>query len=195
MPPSTLAQTIERGDEHQNSIIPPGKVIDAVGVKPGMIIGEVGAGMGRFTVHLAVRAGETGRIYANDIYQPALDHLRERCQKDGLKNVDVILGKEDDPLFPKDALEMVFIVLTYHHLTQPVALLKNIIPSLKSNATIVIVDPDPVKGRMAAYHLAPSELTPPEKVRREAAEAGLEVADMMTFLERDNIFILKVKSK
>ena len=65
---TNLAQTIEPADEHQNSIQPPGQVLDAAGVKPGMIIGEVGAGMGRFTVHLAVRVGETGKVYANDIY-------------------------------------------------------------------------------------------------------------------------------
>jgi ubiquinone/menaquinone biosynthesis C-methylase UbiE len=175
--------------------MPPGKVIDAVGVKAGMTIGEVGAGMGRFTVHLAVRVGETARIYAEDIYQPGSDHLRERCQKDGLKNVEIILGKEDDPLFPKDALDMVFIVLTYHHLSKPVALLRNIIPSLKLNGTVIIVDPDPVKGGTGRNRMAPSELTPPEKVRREAVEAGFEIADTLTFLERDNIFILKVKSR
>jgi tRNA G46 methylase TrmB len=92
LPLCTLAQRIEPADEHQNSIQPPGKVIDVVGVKPGMIIGEVGAGTGRFTVHLSVRVGETGRIYANDIYQPGLDHLRDRCQKDGIKNVEIILA-------------------------------------------------------------------------------------------------------
>ena len=175
--------------------MPPGKVIDAAGVKPGMVVGEIGAGMGRFTVHIAVRVGATGRIYANDIYQPALDHLRERCRKDGLKNVEITSGKEDDPSFPKDSLDMVFIVLTYHHLSKPVEILKNTIPSLKPGATIIIVDPDPVKGGTGRNRMAQSELTPPEKVRREAAEAGLEIADTLTFLERDNIFILKVKSR
>ncbi len=195
LPLRAVGQTIGPADEHQNSIMPPGKVIDAVGVKPGMIIGEVGAGMGRFTVHLAVRVGETGRIYANDIYQPGLDHLRERCQKDGLKNIEIILGKEDDPLFPKNSLDMVFIVLTYHHLSKPVALLRNTIPSLKPGAAVVIVDPDPVKGRTGRDSLASSELTPPEKVRQEAGEAGFEVAETLTFLERDNLFILRMKNK
>jgi ubiquinone/menaquinone biosynthesis C-methylase UbiE len=175
-------------------VVPAEKVLDAVGVKPGMIIGEIGAGSGIFTIPLAVRVGEKGRIYANDIYQPALDNLRERCQKDGLKNIEIILSKVDDPLFPKAAVDMVFIVRTYHHLSQPVALLKNTISSLKPNAIIVIVDPDPVKGTTGRIKLIPSELTPPEKVRREAAEAGFEIADILTFLETHNIFILKVKN-
>jgi SAM-dependent methyltransferase len=100
------------------------------------------------------------------------------------------LGKEVDPLFPKDLLDMVFIVLTYHHLSKPVALLKNIIPSLKPGAIVVIVDPDPVKAK----NMPAQEKTSPEKMGREAAEAGFEIARTETFLERDNIFILRVKT-
>lgn len=190
LPSRALPQTVEAGEQGSNSIQPPDKVMDAVGVKPGMVIGEVGAGRGRFTVHLAYRVGETGRIYANDINETSLDHLRDRCRQDGIKNVEIIVGKEEDPLFPKDALDMVFIVMTYHHLSQPVSLLKNIIPSLKPGAMVVIVDPDPVKAK----NWLAQEKTPPEKMGREAAEAGFEIARTETFLARDNIFILRVKS-
>ena len=40
---------------------PPEKVMDAIGVKPGMVISEIGAGRGRYTVHLASRVGEEGK--------------------------------------------------------------------------------------------------------------------------------------
>ena len=189
MPSLALSQTVEASEKGTNAVQPPDKVMDAAAVKPGMVIGEVGAGRGRFTVHLAYRVGETGRIYANDINQASLDHLRDRCRQDGIRNIEIIVGKEEEPLFPKGALDMVFMVLTYHHLSGPVALLKNVIPSLKPGATIVIVDPDPVKS-----HWQANETTSPEKMRREAAEAGLEIADTQTFLARDTIFILRVKS-
>jgi precorrin-6B methylase 2 len=189
-PLRALSQTVEESEKYENSIQPPDKVMDAVGLKPGMVIGEVGAGRGRYTVHLAQRVGDKGRVYANDINQAGLDHLRERCQHDGIKNVEIILGKEDDPLLPKDMLDMVFIVMTYHHLSKPIALLKNLIPSLKPKATVVIIERDPVKaprGWMA------SETTSPEKMRHEAAEAGFEIARTETFLTLDNIFILQMR--
>lgn len=190
LPSRALTQTVEASERGTNAIQPPDKIMDAIGVKPGMVIGEVGAGRGRCTVHLAHRVGEMGRIYANDINETGLDHLRDRCRQDGIKNVEIIVGKVEDPLFPKNELDMVFMVLTYHHLSQPVALLKNIIPSLKPGATVVIVDPDPDKNRNSPAR----ESTSPAKIRREATEAGFEIARTETFLTRDNIFILRIKT-
>jgi ubiquinone/menaquinone biosynthesis C-methylase UbiE len=163
--------------------------MDAIGVKPGMVIGEVGAGRGRYTVHLADRVGDAGKIYANDIDQGSLEYLRERCKRLGLNNVEVIHGKVEDPLFPKASLDMAFMILTYHHLAEPVALLKNLIPSLKPGATVIIVDPDPEKDKDRAGRESTSE----EKMRKEAGEAGFELVRIETFLEKDNIFVLRRK--
>jgi SAM-dependent methyltransferase len=180
----------ESGERWTNRRQPPDKVMDAIGVKPGMVIGEVGAGRGRYTVQLAARVGSAGKIYANDIDRPSLDYLRDRCRRAGLENVEAILGRVDDPLFPKASLDMAFMILTYHHLAEPVALLRNLIPSLKPAATVVIVDPDPVKDKDGAARESTSE----ETMRREAGEAGFEVVRIETFLEKDNIFILRVKT-
>ena len=168
---------------------PPDKVMAAVGVEPGMVIGEVGAGHGRYTVHLAAKVGPTGKIYAEDIDRSGLDHIRERCAKLGFTNIEIIAGEVADPLFPKASLDMVFMILTYHHLSEPVALLKNLIPSLKPGATVVVVDPDPEKEKGNPS----SEYTPKDKIEREAGEAGFELVRTETFLEKDSIFILKVK--
>lgn len=179
----------ERGEGRTNERQPPDKIMAAIGVKPGMVVGEVGAGQGRFTVHLARKVGESGKIYANDINESSLDHLRDRCQRLDFKNVEIILGRVDDPLFPKNSLDMAFMILTYHHLAEPVALLKNLIPSLKLGATVVVVDPDPVKDADRGGH----ESTSKEKIEKEAGQAGFDLIRIETFLERDNIFILRVK--
>ena len=177
----------EGGERYTNERQPPDKIMAAIGVKAGMVIGEVGAGRGRFTVHLARKVGETGKIYANDINQSGLNYLRERCERLGINNVEIIHGKVDDPLFPKSSLDMAFMILTYHHLAEPVALLKNLMPSLKPGATVVIVDPDPIKDRDRSGR----ESTSPEKIQKEAAEAGFELVRIENFLEKDNIFVLR----
>jgi ubiquinone/menaquinone biosynthesis C-methylase UbiE len=177
------------GERWTNERQPPDKVMDAIGLKPGMIVGEVGAGQGRYTVHLATRVGAAGRVYANDIDEADLAVLADRCRRDHLANVKTIVGRVDDPLFPQKSLDLAFMVLTYHHLAEPVALLKNLKSSLKPGATVVVIDPDPAKepGRPA------SEYTPRDKIEREAAAAGFEIARIETFLSRDSIFILRVK--
>jgi ubiquinone/menaquinone biosynthesis C-methylase UbiE len=96
----------------------PERVMDAVGIRPGMVIGEAGAGRGYFTFKLARRVGETGRIYANDIDESALEHVRDRCRSEGLRNVETVVGQMDDPLFPARALDLVMIV--YASTTSPI---------------------------------------------------------------------------
>jgi predicted methyltransferase len=66
-------------DAARDTQLQPERVMDAVGIRPGMVIGEAGAGRGYFTFKLARRVGDTGRIYANDIDESALAHVRERC--------------------------------------------------------------------------------------------------------------------
>jgi ubiquinone/menaquinone biosynthesis C-methylase UbiE len=177
---------------------PPDKVMDAIGVKPGMVIGEIGAGRGRYTVYLARRVGETGRVLANDIDEKALTYLRERCERLGFRNVETILGEEEDPLFPENSIDLAIMVWVFHMLDKPDGLLKNLRPSLKPGATLVILDP-PNKEIDEEFHIDRSDASvkiPPirERVERSAAAAGFELVRVETFLPEDIIFILRAKS-
>jgi len=176
---------------------PPEEVMDAVGVKPGMVIGEVGAGRGRYTVHLAGRVGPKGKVYANDIDEKALAYLRERCRRDDIQNVEAILGKVDDPLFPEQSLDMAVMVWVYHMLDKPVPLLKNLKSSLKPGATLVILDPpdDEIDAEIKQMtgKLDPDRPAIKERIVNGGAEAGFELVRMETFLPKDTIYILKVK--
>lgn len=176
-------------EKRANDRQPPDKVMDAIGVRPGMVIGEIGAGRGRYTVHLAERVGDTGKVYANDINESVLSYLRNRCRRNAIRNIETILGEVDDPLFPGDSLDMAFMVWVYHHLDEPVALLENLKHSLKPGATVVILDPAVERG---GERDSP-EATAREKVERDAGKAGYELVRVEEFLPRDNIFILKVK--
>lgn len=183
------AQLEESWEKRINALQPPDKVLAAIGVKPGMVVGEVGAGHGRYTVHLARKVGSGGKVYANDIDKTSLDSLRERCRRLGLTNVEIIRGHVDDPLFPPVSLDLAFMILTYHHLAEPVALLKNLGSSLKPGATVAIVDPDPVKDADRDGR----ETTSREQMEREAGQAGYDLVQVIDILAKDNIFILRPK--
>jgi ubiquinone/menaquinone biosynthesis C-methylase UbiE len=177
---------------------PPEKVMDSIGVKTGMTIGEIGAGHGRYTVHLAHRVGHKGKIFANDIDKNALSILRERCQQENIVNVETILGKEDDPLFPEKSLDMAFMVWVFHGLDKPGPLFKNLKSGLKPGAPLVIIDPIDseidMEREYAGEKIDPNRLTIKERVEKAAGEAGFEVIKVDTFLPKDYIFILKVKN-
>ena len=188
----------ETWEKNANRRQPPDQVMDMVGIKPGMIIGEVGAGRGRYTVHLARRVGDQGRIYANDIDPNALDYLKERCRKNGLANIETVLGKLDDPLFPRTGLDMVFMVWTFHMMEKPVEMLRSLLPYLRPGALVVMVEPIPaeteeeIKEATARLGRTPSNIhvVSEDSVRRDAAAAGFDLVRTDTSLTNDNVFIL-----
>lgn len=164
----------------------PDKVMDIAGVKPGMTIGEVGAGHGYFTFKLARRVGTEGKVYANDISRGALNSLRRRAEREGFSNIETVIGEVEDPLLP-EGLDMVFIVNAFHDLARPVALLNNLSNSLKSTAKVVILDRDPAKVRDPVGHLLGRE-----EIEAKVAESVFEMDRVETFLIHHNIYILKL---
>jgi ubiquinone/menaquinone biosynthesis C-methylase UbiE len=153
----------------------PERVMDAVGIRPGMVVGEAGAGRGYFTFKLARRVGASGKVYANDIDAGSLAYLRERCQRDGIENVVTILGRMEDPLFPAGSMHMVFMVNTYHYLARPVVLLRNLIPALKPGAIVAVVEHDPEKS--GAEFQKESRLTGSKLSWKKTISISLELKD------------------
>jgi ubiquinone/menaquinone biosynthesis C-methylase UbiE len=178
-----------RGDVRDN-YHQPEKVMDTVGVEPGMTIGEVGAGQGYFTFHLSRRVGDSGKIYANDIATRALASIRRKCEEDGITNIETIVGEVEDPLFPDAQLDMVFIVNAFHDLAKPVELLNNIVPSLKPGAVVVIIDRDPAKVGGINRHVLTQE-----EVLEHIKNSDFDLDRMETFLSQHNIYIIKVGIK
>ncbi len=176
--------------DSRDKIHQPEKVMDLAGVEPGMVIGEVGAGEGYFTFKLSGRVGASGKIYANDIVGKVLRTLHLRCEKEGIHNIETIVGEVEDPLFPAALLDRVFIVNAFHDLTRPVALLDNLVPSLKAGARVVILDRDP-----ARYNDRWGHFLEKEEVLERIGESQFELDRLATFLPEHNIYILKQRDR
>lgn len=175
-------------DSNRDSWQQPEKIMDVVGIKPGMVIGEAGAGDGYFTFYLSKRVGESGKIYANDIKQDVLKEIEERCKKDSIRNVVTIVGEVADPLFPEGELDMVIMMRAFHDFEKPVEWMKNVIPGLKPGAPLVIIDPDPEKSGHGRSHFWTKE-----KILSTMEETDFDLVRIETFLEKDNIYIYKLK--
>lgn len=158
-----------------NRLQPPDQVMDAIGIAPGMVGAEIGAGRGRYVVQLAVRVGENGKIYGEDIDAAALRDLEQRCARWGLTNVETIVGDVTDPKLPEGELDFIFVISAYHHFDDPVALLRKARASLK---------PD---GMLAIAEWLRS--TSPEKVEAQMTEAGYELERTETFLDANGLYI------
>ena len=176
--------------ESRDKVEQPEKVMEVTGVKPGMVIGEVGAGRGYFTFWLARGVGGTGKIYANDIDRSALSYIERRYTDEKVANIETVLGTVDDPCFPLASLDMVFMVNAFHDLERPVELLAKLLPSLKPGANVVIMDRDPAKFSDSARHF----LTRAE-VEETVGRSVFELVKVETFLRDHNLYVLRARKQ
>lgn len=157
-----------------------------------MVVADVGAGDGYFTFRLARRVEPHGKVYAEDIDERGLRRVKELVAKDGLKNVEVILGKEDDPLLPKKVIDLALMVNVIHFIEKPGEFLNNLMTSLKPGATLAVVQWDS-KKMSVEIELSPSDLNlySKEKLLKTMEDAGYEIVRIESFLPLQNIYICR----
>lgn len=149
----------------------PDRVMDALGVKDGSVVGDIGAGGGYFTFHLARRVGPTGKVYAVDILEEEVKKIRERAQSEKLEQVEAILGAKDDPKLPAERLDAVLIVNAYHEMREHDAMLRAVFRALKPGGVLAIIDaPAPAGEAREKYY--ERHRIPESFVREDAARDG-----------------------
>jgi ubiquinone/menaquinone biosynthesis C-methylase UbiE len=157
----------------------PDQIMDALGIAEAAIVADVGAGSGWFTIRLARRVGPNGRVYAQDVQQEMLAAISRRVQREGLSNVEPVLGQGSNPKLLAGKLDAVLVVDTYHESEDPVMFLTNLARALKPQGRIGIVD---FKLEGGGPGPPIDERVGPETVVAEAAKAGLRLLSQETFL-------------
>ena len=162
----------------------PELVLDTIGIKSGMVIGEVGSGEGYLTFRLSSRVGAGGIIYANDIKKSVLETIRKKAKEEGVNNIETVLGKTIDPLFPVKNLDMVVMISVYHDLEKPVDFMQNLKQYLKPGTPVVIIDRDPDRWGQGDDHFMKKD-----ELIDSVEKADYKLSRIETFPEIDNIYI------
>lgn len=154
------------------------RVMEILGIAPGKVVADIGAGSGWFTVRAAKRVTGTGTVYAVDINPEAIRYIDQRAQKENLHNVKAILSKPDDPQLPLNRIDSVLMLKTYHEVEHPVTLLRNLRPSLRAGAKVGIID----RNGNGENHGVAREI-----VIREASKAGYKLREQYDFVKGDSM--------
>ncbi|MBX7481169.1 methyltransferase domain-containing protein [Qipengyuania sp. 6D47A] len=117
-------------------------VMDLAEIEPGMTVADIGAGNGYYTVRLAERVGDEGRVLAQDIDSDALSRLGRRIERQRLENVSIRLGEPADPMLPENSFDRIFMVHMYHEIEQPYEFLWRMWPALREGGQVIVVDID-----------------------------------------------------
>lgn len=169
----------------------PNRVLDEIGVEPGLTIADVGCGIGYFSLRLAKKVGKSGIVYASDIDSGALTFLKEKTERQNITNLKIIQGKEDDPLLPDSSINIVLIVNTVHLIDQPSEYLSNLKSCLQPDGNVVIVQWDAEKMDSEAPDWSPKDRKKytQQTTLRIIYDAGFEVMRILDFLPMQLIYI------
>lgn len=162
----------------------PAQVVDALELKPGMHVADLGAGSGYFTRRFVEAVGETGKVYVIDVEPEALKYVEESLIRMHRRfEAEFILARPDNPKIPLESVDLIFVCDTYHHLEDRADYFRNVKTSLKPGGRIALID---------FYHDERSgdpgfpkrHLVPREKVIEEMTTAGYRLAKEHRFLPK-----------
>src|SRR5690242_18889387 len=165
----------------------PEKALDALNLKPGMVVADIGAGVGYMSLRMARRVGPSGKVYANDLQPEMLDRLRQNAAKAGIGNVVTVAGEVADPKLPANTMDLVLLVDVYHEFSQPQQMLRKIRETLKPDGRLVLLEyraEDPNVPIIAEHKMTVAQ------VRTELEAEGFVLQPVIETLPRQHILIL-----
>lgn len=127
------------------------KILKACGIRPGMVVADIGAGTGLFTRMFSKTVGDQGRVLAVDISRKFLDHITVRSREIGLKNIETVLCSDDSVKLPENLVDLAFISDTYHHFEYPEKTMKSLLSSLKPGGRLVVIDFHRIEGKSSDF--------------------------------------------
>jgi arsenite methyltransferase len=166
----------------------PDEVIEALQLRPGDRVADLGSGGGYFTFRLAKAVGPTGHVYAVDVDAGLNDYIAARAHDEGFNDISVILAKYDDPLLPAGGVDMIFTSDTYHHLEDRMAYFRNARKYLRPDGRVAIIELAG-KGWFSSWF---GHWTSSATIREEMEAAGYQLQHEYAFLPEQHFLVFTV---
>jgi ubiquinone/menaquinone biosynthesis C-methylase UbiE len=122
------------------------RIVERLGLKPGMVVADVGAGTGLFLETFLKTVGSGGKVYAADISPKFIEHMNQRIEEKGWAQAETVLSRERSVPLPDGSLDLVFVCDTYHHFEFPRSMLASLHRALRPGGRLVIVDFERLPG-------------------------------------------------
>jgi ubiquinone/menaquinone biosynthesis C-methylase UbiE len=116
------------------------RLLASLKIRPGDVVADIGAGSGYYTFRLARLVGPGGRVKAVDIQPEMLDLIRKRQSRQGFRDIDLVLGRADDPNLPPESVDLVLMVDVYHEFEWPFEMMQHIVRALKPGGRVAFVE-------------------------------------------------------
>lgn len=163
------------------------RIVQSLGLRPGMSVADIGAGTGLFTPALAQGVGPSGTVYAVDIVPKFLEMIAARGRQAGWTNVQTVLCTERSVALPEASIDAAFLCDVYHHFEYPRSSLASIHRALRVDGEVLVVDFRRLPGTSSEWilnHVRAGQ----EVVEAEFAAAGFRKVEEVPLL-KDNYVV------
>lgn len=116
---------------------------EALALKSGMVVADVGAGKGQLTFALAQAVGPGGHVFSTEIDRGRLQALRDAVAEAKLSNVTVVEAKENETGLPPACCDAIVLRRVYHHITDPAATNASLLRALRPGGVLAVIDLPP----------------------------------------------------
>jgi len=168
----------------------PNEIVEALELKNGTVVADIGAGTGYFTRRFAKAVAPDGKAYAVDVAADILGYLKERADQESIHNIETIVSHEDDPMLPASSVDLAFFSDTTHHIANRVNFYRRLSQGLKEHGRVAIIDYPPDSPH---HPHNPDQLVPRSQVVSEAEEAGFKLVEDFKFLPRQYFLVFEKK--
>lgn len=158
----------------------PEDVVHALAIPPGARVADIGAGKGYFVPDLSDAVGSDGRVYAVEVDAELVRAMQGRFEDEA--NVEVVLGRFEDPLLPDGEIDLILIVNTYHHIGEREVYFGKLRGDLAPGGRVAVIEPDAELRGILGLFVKEGHESRSSDVEREMRAAGyhrLESLDLL----------------
>jgi arsenite methyltransferase len=149
----------------------PVEILEALNIKSGDAVADIGSGAGYFTGWLSQAAGPQGRVFAVDISEEAIRLLQSKIEFYPIKNIVTVLCTQNDLKLAPHSLDLAFILNTFSVVHHKETMLTNVMASLKPRGRLTIID----------WRARPSDSLGPPKAERLSEEQVIKMGQLAGF--------------
>jgi len=166
----------------------PDQLVEALRIKPGQVVADIGAGTGYLSRRIAAKVGLQGRVLAVDIQPEMLDQLVTRMSSLGISNVTSVLGTVMDPKLSPGSVDLVLMADVYHEFEYPREMMESLCRSLKPGGRVAFVEyraEDPAVPIKAVHKMTEAQ------VRKEMSVLPLDWVETIKTLPWQHLIVFR----
>jgi ubiquinone/menaquinone biosynthesis C-methylase UbiE len=182
--PPNVTEYLDRLDRpERDADQKPAEVIQALDLRPGMAVADLGSGSGYFTRRFVDAVAPGGTVYAIDVEPKALDYIRAHLSPEQRDHgtIHFVHADANDPRLPAASVDLLFLCNTYHHIEDRTQYFARAAHAIRPGGRLAVIDfyEDHRSGNLG---FSKDRLVSQQRLMDELTRAGYRLAREHTFL-------------